>query len=122
MKCLRPPKDWDRGYETHSKHGCLYGLVLCLSCPVYVATLRWADPPSKDSDQLSVWSIISEVILSENTPESLIRQGRRRIFLQGFIFHIRRRICYAMRPYFALNKDLMQEVREGFKFGGGGVP
>jgi hypothetical protein len=34
MKCLRPLKHWDRGFESHSKHGCLSTFLLCLYCPV----------------------------------------------------------------------------------------
>jgi hypothetical protein len=61
--------------------GCLSAFVLCLCCPVYVAALRRANPPSKESYQLSTRSIFSELILNGNTPESQIRQGRRRILI-----------------------------------------
>jgi hypothetical protein len=52
MNCLRPLKHWDRGFESHLRHGCLcvYS-VFVLSC-VQVAALRRADPPSKESYQL----------------------------------------------------------------------
>jgi hypothetical protein len=31
MKCLRLPKRWDRGFESHSRHGCQYCMSsLCL--------------------------------------------------------------------------------------------
>jgi hypothetical protein len=46
MKCL-PPEHWDRGFESRSRHGCLFVFILCLC---YVAVLgRAADPSSKES-------------------------------------------------------------------------
>jgi hypothetical protein len=45
MKYLRPLEPWDRGFESHSRHGCLSAFILCLCCPVKVAALRWAHPP-----------------------------------------------------------------------------
>jgi hypothetical protein len=27
---LRPLEHWDRGFESHSRHGCLYAFILCL--------------------------------------------------------------------------------------------
>jgi hypothetical protein len=50
---IRPFKDWDRGFESHSKNGCLR-LFPCLCCPVLVAALQRADPPFKESYQLSI--------------------------------------------------------------------
>jgi hypothetical protein len=47
MNCLQPLKHWDPRFESHSRHGCLCVFVL-LSC-LYVATLRQADPRSKES-------------------------------------------------------------------------
>jgi hypothetical protein len=32
MKCLRPLKHWDRGFESHSKHLSLPVSILCLCC------------------------------------------------------------------------------------------
>jgi hypothetical protein len=49
MKCLRQLKHWDRGFESQSRHGCLFVFILCLS---KVATLRRADSPSKESYRL----------------------------------------------------------------------
>jgi hypothetical protein len=46
---------------------------------VYVAALRWADPPSKESYQLSTRFTISELILNGNRSEPLVRRGRNRI-------------------------------------------
>jgi hypothetical protein len=37
MNCLCSPKHWDRGFESHSRHGCLCAFILCLCCPV----CRW---------------------------------------------------------------------------------
>jgi hypothetical protein len=51
--------------------------VFVLSC-VYVAALRRADLPSKESYQLSTRLIISELILNGNRQNSLIRQGGKR--------------------------------------------
>jgi hypothetical protein len=30
MKYLRPLEHWDRGFESHSRHGCLFVFILCL--------------------------------------------------------------------------------------------
>jgi hypothetical protein len=49
MNCLRSLERWDRGFEFHSRHGCLSVFILF----VYVAALRRADPPSKKSYRLS---------------------------------------------------------------------
>jgi hypothetical protein len=40
----------DRGFESRSRHGCLYAFILCLCCPVcrFVA-LRQAGRSSKES-------------------------------------------------------------------------
>jgi hypothetical protein len=56
MNCLRPLKQWNRGFESHSRRGCLcvYS-VFVLSC-VQVAALRLADPPSKESYRLCIGS------------------------------------------------------------------
>jgi hypothetical protein len=35
------------------RHGCLSAFILCQCCPVYIVTLRQADPPYKESCQLS---------------------------------------------------------------------
>jgi hypothetical protein len=50
MKCLRPLQRWDRWFESHSRHGCLFVFILCVCL---VATLRWADLLFKESYQLS---------------------------------------------------------------------
>jgi hypothetical protein len=34
MKCLRPLKHWGRGFESHSRHGCLCAFILCFCCSV----------------------------------------------------------------------------------------
>jgi hypothetical protein len=51
MKCLCSLKHWDRGFESHSKHGCLFVRLfcVCVALCVQVATLQRADPPSKVS-------------------------------------------------------------------------
>jgi hypothetical protein len=35
--CLRSLGCWDRGFESHSRHGylCVYAFILCLCCPVF---------------------------------------------------------------------------------------
>jgi hypothetical protein len=37
MNRLRPLKHWDRGFESHLRHGYLCAFILCLCCPV----CRW---------------------------------------------------------------------------------
>jgi hypothetical protein len=65
---------WDREFESNSRHGCQSALILfLLSC--VEAALKWADPPSKEPYHLSIWFIISVLILIWNRPRSLIRQG-----------------------------------------------
>jgi hypothetical protein len=49
---VRSLERWDRGFKSHSKHGCLCGFILCLCCPVYVAVLRRADHSSKETYRL----------------------------------------------------------------------
>jgi hypothetical protein len=34
INCLRPPKHWDRGFESHSRHECLCAFILRLCCLV----------------------------------------------------------------------------------------
>jgi hypothetical protein len=34
MNCLRSLKHCGRGFESHSRHGCLCAFILCLCCPV----------------------------------------------------------------------------------------
>jgi hypothetical protein len=34
MNCLRPLRQWDRGFESHPRHGSLSAFLLCLCCPV----------------------------------------------------------------------------------------
>jgi hypothetical protein len=88
---LRLLKHWDRGFESYSSHGCLF--ILCMCCPMWVATLRWAAPPSKEPYKLSVRFVILELILSSNRSESLIRQGgARRIFFKIVILPNRKRL------------------------------
>jgi hypothetical protein len=53
QKRLRPLEGWDRGFESHSMHGCLSAFILCLCCAVYVDALRRADNPSKAFYRLS---------------------------------------------------------------------
>jgi hypothetical protein len=31
---LRPLEHWNRGFESHLRHGCLCAFILCLCCPV----------------------------------------------------------------------------------------
>jgi hypothetical protein len=48
--CLGPLEHWDRGFETRwNTDVCPHFSVLW--CHVQVETLRWADPPSKESHQ-----------------------------------------------------------------------
>jgi hypothetical protein len=48
MNCIRTLEYWDRGFECHSRHGCLCAFILfVLSC-----VGRRADPPSKESYRL----------------------------------------------------------------------
>jgi hypothetical protein len=69
---------WKHGFESQWRHGCTSRFsVFVLYCPVQVAALRRADPPSEASYQLSVRFIISELILNGNRPESLILQDKK---------------------------------------------
>jgi hypothetical protein len=55
---------WDCGFESHLRHGCLsLSLFVVLSC--VGRAFRQADPPSKESYQLS-----KRLIISENNSES----------------------------------------------------
>jgi hypothetical protein len=38
MNCLRPLKYWDRGFESHLRHGCLCTFIPCVCCPVRVGS------------------------------------------------------------------------------------
>jgi hypothetical protein len=53
-------KHWDRGFESHSRHACLSAFLLYSFCPVQIAGLRQADPPSKESYRLSIRFIITD--------------------------------------------------------------
>jgi hypothetical protein len=46
MVCFRPLKHWDRGFESHLKHGCLCVIILC------AAALWRPDIPCKESYRL----------------------------------------------------------------------
>jgi hypothetical protein len=53
--------------------------ILCLCCPVYVATMRGADHPTRESCRLSIRFIFQNLlILNEHRPKGLIREARRR--------------------------------------------
>jgi hypothetical protein len=54
MNRLRPFEHWDHGFESQSKHGCLCAFILFVLFCVYVAALRLADHPSKDSYRLCI--------------------------------------------------------------------
>jgi hypothetical protein len=77
VKCLRPLKHWDREFEPHSRHGYVSAFTLCMCCLGQVEVLRRTDPPSKGSYQLSVRSIISELILNGKRSEGLIHQRKK---------------------------------------------
>jgi hypothetical protein len=47
LRGLRSLERWNRGFESHSRHGCLCEFVLYLCCSVCRAALRRADLPSK---------------------------------------------------------------------------
>jgi hypothetical protein len=50
LNCLRSLERWDRGFESLSRHGCLYCVRLyCVCFVLCVETLRRADSPSKES-------------------------------------------------------------------------
>jgi hypothetical protein len=56
MKCPRSLELWYRGFEFHSRHGCLCAFILCLFSCVEVAALRRADPQSKEFYRLCIGS------------------------------------------------------------------
>jgi hypothetical protein len=53
MNRLRLLEHWNRGFEFHSRHGCLSVFILCLCSPAYVAVLIRADSLSKVSYRIS---------------------------------------------------------------------
>jgi hypothetical protein len=48
-----PARTLGSRFDSHSRHGCLSTFIVCLCCPVLVATMYLADPPSKESNRLS---------------------------------------------------------------------
>jgi hypothetical protein len=72
MNCNRSLEHWDRGFKYHSMHGCLSAFILCLCCPVQVAALRPADPPSKES-----WDLKTEVKAFYGCPITQSRGNRK---------------------------------------------
>jgi hypothetical protein len=48
MNCSGLLKNWRRGFESRSKHGCLCVYSVYVLSFVYVVTLRRADTPSKE--------------------------------------------------------------------------
>jgi hypothetical protein len=48
MNCIRSLERWDRGFESHSRHGCLCVRLFCV-CVVLCVGSGLADPPSKES-------------------------------------------------------------------------
>jgi hypothetical protein len=51
---FRHVEHWDRGFESHSRHGCLCPFILFVLFFVQVVALRRADPPSKESYRLCI--------------------------------------------------------------------
>jgi hypothetical protein len=49
MKYFRPLQHWDRGFESHSRHGCLCAFILCVG-----SGLATADAPSEESYRLCI--------------------------------------------------------------------
>jgi hypothetical protein len=54
MNCLCSHECWDRGFESHSRHGCLYASILFYVVLFVVNGLRRTDPPSKESYRLCI--------------------------------------------------------------------
>jgi hypothetical protein len=52
MKRFHSLEHWGRGFESHSRHGCLSTFILCLCCIVYVEALGLADLSFKESYRL----------------------------------------------------------------------
>jgi hypothetical protein len=53
--CLRSLEHWDRGFQSHSRHGCMCAFILCSCCPA--CRYRPCDgliPPSKESYRLCI--------------------------------------------------------------------
>jgi hypothetical protein len=59
MSCILPLERWDRGFESHSRHGCLYCVRLFCVHVVLCGgrgALRQAASPSKESYRLCIGS------------------------------------------------------------------
>jgi hypothetical protein len=54
MNCPRSLEHWNRGFEPHSRHGCLCAFILCLCCSVCSSGLATEWPLSEESFQLCV--------------------------------------------------------------------
>jgi hypothetical protein len=44
MNCIRPLENWNRGFESHLRHGCLCAFILVVLSLVQVAALRLLIP------------------------------------------------------------------------------
>jgi hypothetical protein len=95
MKCLRPLKHWDSGFESHSRHRCLFAFPFCLCCPVLAAALRQAWSPFTESYQLSkihTWGLI----LMASRPQRLIRTAEEDCLLLKLIIFLSARYVFAL--------------------------
>jgi hypothetical protein len=53
--CLRPLEHWDRRFESCLRHGCVFACFYVVLSYVSVEALRRADPPAKESYQMSLY-------------------------------------------------------------------
>jgi hypothetical protein len=92
VACLRPFEHWCRGFESHSSHGCLCTFILSLSCPAYVAPLRPAEPPSKESYRLCTGLYGHSDRLLICLPKSIVRNIN--LFLNAALYKGQQKFQY----------------------------
>jgi hypothetical protein len=96
MKCLRPLKHWDCGFESHMRHVCLSKFSVCVSLRRWRPCIGLIRCPKNLTDCLQDSQFQNS---NGNTPESLIRQDRGRKYILRFG---RMDICWVFVVWFSL--------------------